>query len=165
MSHPTYVISLSPQAKWYVLIGLKYLIPLTCLKLENFRQFCSNNKCLVLERISVMRKEGQNKDIHIPISTSIGTANIFSNRQPNPGLFLTTDTDDWSSWLIWKRVKRQLYCSSSSSTWNWDPSWIECSIFLSFGSISQSQSNWIVWCCPFARPSRPANWSISKSYI
>ena len=31
MSNPTYVISLSPQAKWYVLIWLKYLIPLTCL--------------------------------------------------------------------------------------------------------------------------------------
>lgn len=51
---------------------------------EYFRQFCSNNKCLVLERISVMRKEGQNKDIHIPISTSIGTALIFSSVQPNP---------------------------------------------------------------------------------
>ena len=31
MSHPTYVMSLSPQAKWYVLIRWKYLIPLTCL--------------------------------------------------------------------------------------------------------------------------------------
>ena len=31
MSHPTYVISLSPQAKWYQLIWFKYLIPLTCL--------------------------------------------------------------------------------------------------------------------------------------
>jgi len=29
---PTYVISLCPQAKWYVLIWFKYLIPLTCLK-------------------------------------------------------------------------------------------------------------------------------------
>ena len=28
-----------------------------------------------------MRKEGQNKDIHIPISTSIGTALIFSSAQ------------------------------------------------------------------------------------
>ena len=32
MSHPTYVISLSPQTKWYVLIWYRYLIPLTCLK-------------------------------------------------------------------------------------------------------------------------------------
>ena len=32
MSHPTYAISLSPQAKWYVLIWYKYSIPLTCLK-------------------------------------------------------------------------------------------------------------------------------------
>ena len=32
MRHPTYVISVSPQAKWYVLIWFKYLIPLTCLK-------------------------------------------------------------------------------------------------------------------------------------
>ena len=34
MSHSAYVISLSPQAKWYVLIWFKYLIPLTCLKLR-----------------------------------------------------------------------------------------------------------------------------------
>ena len=32
MSHPTYVISLSPQTKWYMLIWFKYWIPLTCLK-------------------------------------------------------------------------------------------------------------------------------------
>ena len=32
MSHSTHVISLSPQAKWYVLILIKYLIPPTCLK-------------------------------------------------------------------------------------------------------------------------------------
>jgi len=32
MSHPTYVILLFPQVKWYVLIWYKYLIPLTCLK-------------------------------------------------------------------------------------------------------------------------------------
>ena len=32
MSHPTYVISPSPEVKWYVLIWIKYLIPLTCLK-------------------------------------------------------------------------------------------------------------------------------------
>ena len=32
MSHSTHVISLSPQAKWYVLILFKYLIELTCLK-------------------------------------------------------------------------------------------------------------------------------------
>ena len=31
MSHPAHVISLSPQAKWYVLIWFKYFIPLTCL--------------------------------------------------------------------------------------------------------------------------------------
>jgi len=34
MSHPTYVISLSPQAKWDMLIWFKYLIPLTCLKIH-----------------------------------------------------------------------------------------------------------------------------------
>ena len=34
MIHSTYVISLSPQAKWHVLIWFKYLIPLTCLKLS-----------------------------------------------------------------------------------------------------------------------------------
>ena len=33
MSHSTYVISWSPQAKCYVLIWFKYLIPLTCLKI------------------------------------------------------------------------------------------------------------------------------------
>ena len=32
MNNPTYVISISLQAKWYVLIWFKYLIPLTCLK-------------------------------------------------------------------------------------------------------------------------------------
>ena len=31
MSHSAHVISLSPQAKWYVLILFQYLIPLTCL--------------------------------------------------------------------------------------------------------------------------------------
>ena len=36
MSHPTYVISPSPQVKWYVLTWLEYLIPLTCLKLTHF---------------------------------------------------------------------------------------------------------------------------------
>ena len=38
MSHPTYVISISPQAKWYVLIWFKYSIPLTCLKIK--RSWC-----------------------------------------------------------------------------------------------------------------------------
>ena len=33
MTHSTHVISLSPQAKWYVLILFKYLVPLTCLKI------------------------------------------------------------------------------------------------------------------------------------
>ena len=32
MSHSTFVILLSPQAKWYVLIWFQYLNPLTCLK-------------------------------------------------------------------------------------------------------------------------------------
>ena len=40
MSHPTYVISLYPQAKWYVLIRYTYLIPLTCLnQSENSHKF------------------------------------------------------------------------------------------------------------------------------
>ena len=42
MSHPTYyVISLSPQVKWYVLIWFKYFTPLTCLKIFHF--FLQNN--------------------------------------------------------------------------------------------------------------------------
>ena len=35
MSHPTHVLSLSPQSKWYVLIWSKYLIPLTCLNIAS----------------------------------------------------------------------------------------------------------------------------------
>ena len=38
MSHPTYVISLYPEAKWYVFIWIKYLIPLTCLKIWSQKQ-------------------------------------------------------------------------------------------------------------------------------
>ena len=34
MIHSTYVIALSPQAKWYVVIRFKYLIPITCLNLK-----------------------------------------------------------------------------------------------------------------------------------
>ena len=49
MSHPTYVISLSPRAKWYVLIWFEYLIRLTCLKiqikfLKNQKYVCLNEK-------------------------------------------------------------------------------------------------------------------------
>ena len=76
-----------------------------------FRQFCSNNKCLVLERISVMRKEGQNKDIHIPISTSIGTALIFSCvciAQSNPRVVCSTEFPfRINPWLIDLKVNKK----------------------------------------------------------
>ena len=45
--HSTYITSLSPQAKWYVLIWFKYLIPLTCLKrVENVVRWGLSVKCL-----------------------------------------------------------------------------------------------------------------------
>ena len=38
MCHSTYVISLSPQAKLYVHIWFKYLVPITCLKKRTISQ-------------------------------------------------------------------------------------------------------------------------------
>ena len=50
MSHLTYVISLSPQAKWYVLIWFKYLIPLTCLNFFiNHLKENTNSRCRFIE--------------------------------------------------------------------------------------------------------------------
>ena len=55
MSNPTYVISLSPQAKWYVLIWLKYLIPLTCLKFSGskFKLIFSENS--LVTRLTIIQ--------------------------------------------------------------------------------------------------------------
>ena len=47
MSNPTFVISLSPQAKWYVLIWFKFSIPLTCLKI--FLEIESMKKSKIFE--------------------------------------------------------------------------------------------------------------------
>ena len=49
MIHPTYVISLSPQTKWYMLIWLKYLIPPTCLK--SFYKNLKYYPDLVIQRV------------------------------------------------------------------------------------------------------------------
>ena len=46
MSHPTHVISLLLKAKRYVLISIKYLIPLTCLKITFF---------LILQKLSIFK--------------------------------------------------------------------------------------------------------------
>ena len=47
MSHSIHVISLSPQAKWYVLIWINYWIPLTCLE-YNIEKWPSTYKDRVL---------------------------------------------------------------------------------------------------------------------
>ena len=50
MSHLTYVILLSPQAKWYVLIWIfKYLTPLTCLKRFWAKDLFQNHIFLVVD--------------------------------------------------------------------------------------------------------------------